>query len=202
MKLEIEKVKRSMRSKKRNVVKESNPKRINFFLTKLLITVILTLGILIGIKKSDSFKSHFYKQVYDTNFSFVYFNSLYEKYFGSALPFENLFLDKTVPVFNESFSYSKVEPYEEGAKFIVSNNYLMPVLESGMVVFVGEKEGYGNTIIVQQINGVDLWYCNINSNVNLYDYVEKGEALGESLAPYIYLVFRKDGSSQNYEDFI
>ena len=51
---------------------------------------------------------------------------------------------------------------------------MVPVIESGVVVFIGEKEGYGNTIIVEQVNGVDVYYSNINpSNIKLYDYIEK-----------------------------
>ena len=72
-----------------------------------------------------------------------------------------------------------------------------------MVVFIGKKEGYGNTIIVQQVNGVDLWYGNINnSNVKLYDYIEKGEILGDTLNNDLYLVYKKEGSTVNYEEYI
>lgn len=47
----------------------------------------------------------------------------------------------------------------------VSNNYLVPTLESGIVVFMGEKEGYGKTIIIEQINGIDVWYSNIEGKI-------------------------------------
>ena len=74
-------------------------------------------------------------------------------------------------------------------------------------IFVKAKNyvryGYGNTIIVQQVNGVDLWYGNINnSNVKLYDYIEKGEILGDTLNNDLYLVYKKEGSTVNYEEYI
>jgi stage IV sporulation protein FA len=80
---------------------------------------------------------------------------------------------------------------------------MVPVLEDGIVVFMGEKEGYGNTVIVEQVNGVDVYYSNINSNnIKLYDYVEKGKLLGEVKDTKLYLVFQKDGKFLNYKKYL
>ena len=39
---------------------------------------------------------------------------------------------------------------------------------------MGEKEGYGNTLIIQGADGVDIWYGNVNStSLKLYDYIER-----------------------------
>ena len=85
----------------------------------------------------------------------------------------------------------------------VDDNYLVPNLESGIVVFMGNKEGYGNTIIIEQINGIDVWYSNINTNdIKLYDYIEKGKLLGEVAGKKMYMVFQKDGKVLNYKDYI
>ena len=82
----------------------------------------------------------------------------------------------------------------------MGSNYAVPVLESGIVVYKGEKDNYGNTIIVQQINGIDMWYGNIiDSNVKLYDYVTKGSILG-NCNDYLYVVFKKDGNVLPYEE--
>ena len=164
--------------------------------------VILTLICLIGLKKSGKFKDVFYENVYEKNFSFVYVKDLYQKYFGTTLPLENIFMQNSEPVFSEQFSYNNKENYLEGSKFVVDNQYLMPTLESGMVVFIGEKEGYGNTIIVQQVDGVDIWYSNIISNVKLYDYIEKGDVLGEVNGKYLYMVIKKDGNVLTYEEYM
>ena len=70
-------------------------------------------------------------------------------------------------------------------------------------MFIGKKEGYGNTLIVQQANGIDCWYGNIkNLSVKLYDYVEKGSALGEVENNLLYLVFKKDGAVLDYKNYI
>ena len=166
------------------------------FFSKLLISIILTLIILILIKSSTSFKTNFYKEVYNTNISFAPLTSLYNKYIG------NLDMFKTIqPVFNEKLVYNNIEGYLEGVKIEVENN-LVPISESGIVVYIGEKEGYGNTIIIQRIDGVDEWYGNVvNTNLKLYDYVEKGTLLGE-VNKYLYLVYKKDGNILNYEEYL
>ena len=65
------------------------------------------------------------------------------------------------------------------------------------------KEDYGNTIIIEQVDGIDTYYSNINySNIKLYDYVEKGEALGEAINDNLYLKFEKDGKSLDYKKYL
>ena len=54
----------------------------------------------------------------------------------------------------------------------------------------------------KRIDGVDEWYGNIeNVNVKLYDYVSKGELLGDC-NNYLYLVYKKDGKVLNYEEYL
>ena len=72
-----------------------------------------------------------------------------------------------------------------------------------MVIFVGEKENLGKTVIIEQVNGVEVWYSNLSSiNINIYDYVEKGSLIGEVSDQKLYLTFKKDGQILNYEDYI
>lgn len=197
---EIEEIRKNIRSKKKNIKKESTV--ISKHITKFMITVILTLMCLILLKGNESFKKVFYEKIYNTNFSFAKINSIYEKYFGSTIPFIEMSTSNEISVFNETFVYKEKETYMDGEKFEVQKNYLMPVIESGMVVFIGEKEGYGNTIIIQQVDGVDIWYSNITSNIKLYDYIEKGDVLGEAIDSHIYLVIKKDGNYITYENYI
>ena len=84
----------------------------------------------------------------------------------------------------------------------VGDNYLVPTLDEGMVVFIGEKENYGNTIIIENLEGINFWYANINNtSLKLYDYVEKGTFVGE-VNKNLYMVFSKDGNYLNYEEYI
>lgn len=167
---------------------------------RFLITCILTLIILINIKDNQKFKIKFYELVYQDNISLAHINTLYKKYFGELIPF-NPIIDSTT-VFNEKITYDNIEPFLDGVKLKVSNEYLVPVITGGLVVFVGEKEGYGNVVIIEQEDGVDCWYGNLeNINLELYDYVEKGSLLG-SVSDELYLVYKNKGEIISYEKYI
>ena len=151
------------------------------------------------MKANSKFKTTFYKKVYDTNISFNYFNDIYNKYIGNFDFLSNI--NSTELVFNEKLIYKTKEKYEDGVKLEVDNS-LVPINESGIVVYIGDKEKYGNTVIIQRIDGVDEWYGNINNvNVKLYDYVEKGTIIGQ-VNKYLYLLYKKDGNILNYEEYI
>ena len=166
-------------------------------LSKLLITIIITLICLIFIKKDVKFKTLFYKKIYEDSFDFGYINKLYKQYFGKILP---LSIESTKPVFNEDLIIESKEKYLDGVK-LATKNRLIPLLKDGLVVYVGEKEGYGNTIIVSGSDGIDIWYSNMdNINIKLYDYLEKGSLIGES--SNLVLVYKKDGEVLNYNDYI
>lgn len=170
------------------------------FFIKLLVSIVITLIILIIIKSSSAFKNKFYEKVYGNNFSFAYLNKMYNKYIGNLDIFDDVV--KTEKVFDEKLTYKEKEKYKDGVKLKVDTNYLVPIEESGIVVFIGEKEDYGNTVIIQRIDGIDEWYGNIeNVNVKLYDYVTKGSLLGESNEE-LFLVYKKDGKVLNYEEYI
>ena len=171
-------------------------------LNRLLISGIILLVCLCIIKVNPSFKLWINKNVYQTNFSFAKIDKMYNKYFGSIFPLPNLTPD-TAMVFDEKLTYKAKEDYNEGVKLTVDNNYLVPILESGIIVFSGNKDNYGNTIIVQQVNGIDLWYVGVeNSSYKIYDYVEKGKLLGEAISNEIYLYFQKAGEFLDYKEYL
>ena len=170
------------------------------FFIKLLTSIVITLVILILIKSSSNFKNDFYKYIYSNNISFTKLKEVYNKYIGNSNIFDKVV--KTEMVFNEKLTYNSQEKYLDGVKLSVDSNYLVPINESGIVVFIGEKEGYNNTVIIQRIDGIDEWYGNIeNVNVKLYDYVSEGELLGE-VNENLYLVYKKDGNALNYEEYL
>ena len=178
-------------------------KKIFIFFSKFLLCIIITLIILIGSKTNDKFKSNFYKQVFETNISFAQINKIYEKYAGSSIPFKDLFMKDVKPVFKEELVYQDKSAYLEGVKLVVEKDYLVPALKEGIVIFLGEKENYGYTVIISQSDGIDVWYSNLdNSAVNLYDNIKKGELIGSTKEDVLYLVFKKDGQLLNYEDYL
>lgn len=193
---ELERI-RNKHSKKKNV---TNYNCLN--LSKLLLVIIFTLVTLIFLKKDTTFKEKFYKYIYEDSINFAKINEYYEKMFGSYIPFkENI--ENVTPVFNEELTFISSNKYLDGVKLTVEKNYLIPVLQSGLVVYIGEKEGYGNTIIVQGVDGIDIWYGNItNTSVSLYDYIDKKSLLGTSIDDTLYLVYKKDGEILNYEEYL
>lgn len=171
------------------------------YISKIFFITIITLLVLIALKKDSNLRSLFYQKVYVDNFSFAKLNSWYSSKFGSPLPFSDLIKD-TAFVFNEELKYDSAHKYKDGVELDVGIEYLTPSLDNGIVIFIGEKEGYGQTVIVQQENGIDVWYSNISEvNVKLYDYITKGSLIG-NVNEKLYLVFIKDGEVINYEDYI
>jgi stage IV sporulation protein FA len=179
----------------------NNHSKLFNFLNRLLITSLLFLVASICIKSSYNSKMFIYKHIYDTNLKFANFNSIYKKYFGNIIPLDSV-IKKTEPVFNENLTYSSFNKYKDGVKLKVDDNYLVPSIESGIVVFIGNKEGYGNTVIIQQVNGIDIWYSNFsNVNIKMYDYIEKGSLIGEVNKELI-LIFQKEGKVLDYKEYI
>lgn len=188
----------------KNTLKSDN--KFNSFskrlISKFLISLILFILFLIGNKVSLEFKPKFYNIVYNETFSFAEFKGWCNENFGEVFPLNNLF-PNDVKVFNERFVYDSANLYKDGVALKVTNQYLVPLLNSGVVIFLGEKEDYGNTLIVQQENGIDVWYSNINfGDIEMYDYLEKGSYIGEANGDTIYLLFQKDGKFLDYKEYI
>lgn len=187
-----------------NISKFIKPvKKKNFFISlinKLLICFILVITCLILMKTNQKFNDFIKDKLVKDNISFAYINNLYSKYFGKILP--SYSSNNIEEVFNEKLIYTSVNSYYDGYKLTVNNKYLVPLIESGIVVFIGNIDNYKNVVIVEGIDGVDIWYGNISStSVKLYDYVSKGSYLGETNNNNLYLVFEKNQEYLKFEDY-
>lgn len=179
--------------------KQEHPNYISNLFTRTLLSVILILICAIFTNLSDAnlltFKNYFFNET----LAFNQINNLYTKYFGNIIP-ENV--SPTIPVSLNDKNYKTIE--KEGDAFNVSltgNTYNF--LESGVVVFLGEKEGLGKTMIIQGIDGVDIWYSNLsNLNATMYDYVEKNSLVGEFNDQKAVLTFMENGEYISYEKYI
>ena len=179
--------------------KDKNTKYIGELFTRTLLSVILVLLCAIFVNLSDKnlifFKDHFFNET----LAFTKINSLYTEYFGNIVPES---LGNTLPVFETGKKYTNITKEENSYRVDLTSNVL-PFLESGVVVFLGEKEGYGKTMIVQGVDGVDIWYSNLeNYNVTLYDYVEKGNIVGEFKENKALLTFIENGQNIGYENYL
>ena len=199
--------------KKLHRKKSNNKKEIITFkryllslLNRALISGLILVISLCLVKKDTKVKNYINENVYNKNISFAKINNVYEKLFGKVYPIEKIEKNTSVkiePVFSEKLTYLTKEDYKDGVKLTVDDNYLVPVVESGIIVYAGDKDNYGYTIIIQQVNGIDMWYVGIkNSNLKLYEYVEKGSLLGETIDNNLYLYYQKDGKFVSYKDHL
>ncbi len=193
----LEKFKRK-KQKNTYLLKVGKNKKLSNFLTKVLVSVIFFLVSLIYIRNDASNAVIYKKYVFSETLPFTKIKQAYENLFGEAVPVAN----KEKTVFGGSLVYKNIEPYQDGEKLTVSANSLVSNLTGGIIVYIGEKEGYGNTVIIQGNDGADIWYGNLqNVNVKLYDYVEKDTTIGETMDDTLYLVIKKNDTYLKYEDY-
>lgn len=184
--------------KKKLILKNSIKRTIS----KVMLTIIIFLLGMITIKIKPTFKITIQENIYEKSIKFTKVKELYKRYFGNILSIENIIYEET-PVFNEKITYTKQNTYMDGVVLTVSKNYMVPCLENGIVVYIGEKDNYGETIIVEQENGIDVFYGNVKADgIKLYDYIEKGEYIGQVKTEKLYLIFQKNGVALNYKDYI
>lgn len=169
-------------------------------IAKILIVIIITLSILIMSKTSKELNLKIKRIIFENNFNFNKYMNEYSKYFSEFLPFEKFLNTETV--FNEELKFNEKNIYHDGVELKVGQKYLVPSIDSGLVVYIGEKENYGKVVIIQQVNGIDLWYGNLDTvAVDLYDYIEKGTLIGETLNDSLFVVLEKEGTYLNYDEY-
>lgn len=201
---EINEVQNRIKNKKKNIKSTStdnHSRKIRIFLIKLVLVVIIFCAFTVLVKTNTNIKNKVYKYVYNTNISFAYIKKLYNEHIGNILPFQDIFTTKKV--FNEKLEYKSLSTYNKGVKLTLNDNYAIPIIKGGIVIFVGEKDNMGNTVIIQQSDGIDVWYGNLsNINLKLYDYVEDGKIIGEASNNELYLEFQKDGVNIDYKEVL
>lgn len=173
-----------------------NKKYLKSFTIRVLISVVLFLLIGILINKNDKFLLFYKNNVYDKNFNFSFINNYINKYFGKIF-----YVDQNITSVNKEINYKTYNTYKDGVELIgVTTVY---PLKSGIVVYLGEKEEYGPTIIIQGMDGMDYWYANITDiNIKLYDYVDTTTVIANTIDNKLYMVFIKENKILNYEDYI
>lgn len=208
--LELEKMR--MKKKRDAVIRRAsgksteenkNPReKINGLITRIIIAIILFFAGIIASNTTEVGAKFLNDDVMGQNISFSKVANIYNKYFGNIIPFEDLIKnDKTV--FNEKLSYEKIESYEDGFELTVKKDYSVPVITSGIIVFIGEKEGLGNTVIIQGTDEIDYWYSNVeNLNGNLYDFIDKGKLLGIVKGDKLILTFKKGDENLDFNEVV
>ena len=188
------------KAKKKNFSKKtpSKSKRLSKYITKFMLAVIFFLGSIIFTNTSDKNLLLYKEYVLTESLPFTKVKGWYEELFGEVLPSN----DNAQTVFDGKLVYKEISDYQNGERLTVSSKSLVNSLASGIVVFSGEKDGFGNTVIIQGIDGADIWYGNLeNISLNLYDYIEAGTVIGNTVDEYLYLVIKKDNEYIKYEHY-
>lgn len=186
-------------------ISKFNPKvqkYLSNLLSKFLLSIIFLMVSIILIKSNSNIKTFYQEDILTKQINFTKFNDFYTKYFGNILP------DYTVPSIptqmasNTEFDYNNGTPYLNGTKLETTENYPVPIITSGIIVFLGEKDSLGPTCIVQGVDGIDIWYSHIDtSSLNLYDYVTEGKILAPTEDDYFYLTIDSNGNYLTYDTY-
>ena len=175
---------------KKNKEPKHKKKYLSIFLNKLFTIIIFIMIVLIISNYSPKFKNFIINDVLNKSMDFSKYNKIIKK-------FTNRFENKNT--MNVSNIIETKEEYLDGIKYIIDGTKDVYVKGSGIVTFIGKKDGYNNTIIVQQSDGYYAWYGNINESVKIYDYVEKGSIIGSANKEYYYALF-KDNKKVNLNE--
>ena len=107
-------------------------------------------------------------------------------------------IKSVVPVSKEVISAKNEEKTDTGVKLTVEKNQAIQNLESGIVIMIDQDK-----VIIEQIDGVTAIYNNIDcKNLKIYDYLEKGEIIGEAKKEEIMISFMKEGAYYDYKNYL
>ena len=126
--------------------------------------IIFILFILILNKYNKSLALNLKNNLFNKSINFVKINKLSQRLLGKDV-FYYQSKESDSMVIASQFNQNKKNKYFDGEKILVSSNLPIGSISSGVVVYIGNKENYNNTIIIQGLDGYNIWYGNI-TNVN------------------------------------
>lgn len=173
--------------------------RINRAINQILTCFSFVILLLIINKFSPNFSKKIKKQLFDTSLNFVKVNKISKNIIGKELFSYN---NNSLSVLSDAELSNYSSKYYDGEEFIVSENLPIGIIQSGVVVYIGEKDHFNNTIIIQGVDGYNIWYGNLKDiNVNLYDYVEKHNLIGSADGNKIYVLIEKNNKLYTYDEY-
>ena len=171
-------------------------------LIKSLIVIIIFISSLIYISRSDKNKNYFKKIVYNNSLSFAKIYNVYKNHLGDLIPFKNILSNTTKTVSSEKISYDNITKENNGYMLDTSSMYMVTSIKAGIVIKKENSKKYKTLITIQDKDGVNITYGMLdNLNVNLYDYVDKGEGIA-TCNKKLYLIFEKSGKYLSYEKYL
>ena len=183
-------------------MKINSKKYVSSLITRILLIIIFLLFILILNKYNKSLIHKFKDNLFNKSFNFIKVNKISQKLLGRDVFYYQKNNDSSL-VLSNNFTSSGKEKYFDGEKINVSTDLPIGSIKSGVVVFIGNKDNFNNTVIIQGIDGFNIWYGNLTDiNINLYDYVEEHNLIGSADGDFVYLLIEKDNKFYTYDEYI
>lgn len=171
-------------------------KYLNSLFLRSIISIILLI-IISTLLKFNCGYDFIYKLVNNTKIDYYYINSKTKYIIGNIIGKKEQFVS------SNKLIYKSIQEYQNGYKLTTEPNYVINNIKSGIVIFIGNKENLGPTVIVESSSGVCFWYSNIeNISVNLYDYIDEKKIIGSTIDDYLILTLSKDNEFLDYEEYI
>ncbi|WP_071460265.1 M23 family metallopeptidase [Bacillus massilinigeriensis] len=163
-------------------------------LFKVLFAACLFLGVAILFRnggESTAPVKAFVQKTMQKEFEFASVSGWYEEKFGkplTLLPRQDDKNDSKLTPANQDAALpasGKIleEFRDDGQKITIETgkDAAVEAMMGGRINFIGEKEGFGKTVIIQHADRSESWYGNLERvDVGLYEFVEKGKHIGKS----------------------
>ena len=199
--MDIDNITKRHKDRLNNSSTNSNNSYLKNLFTRVLISIILVLSISIYIKHDSNNIEYINKYLFTESIPFTKINNLFKDNLGSVIPEYNkhdITVNKVDSLINLDYSISG-----EYTSINTGINYMVNSLSGGLVVYKGNKDNLGNTVIIQGNDGVDIWYIGVvDSSINLYDYINKDSIIGNTEGEYLKLKLVKNGNTISYEEYI
>jgi stage IV sporulation protein FA len=166
--------------------------RKEVFMFKVLFSVCLILVVAILFKNpSLQFEParKFVTHTMENDFQFAAVSTWYEEQFGNPLallPTKKEDIPKDVADKTEyamPAAGKVLESFDvngQGIMVETGSKSSVEAMNEGNVIFAGNKDQLGKTVIIQHADGSETWYGNLQSvSITLYKFVEKGEEIGK-----------------------
>lgn len=169
--------------------------RKEVFIFKVLASACLVLVIAIMFRNQtpelDSAREFVTKSM-NEEFQFAAVSDWYEGTFGKPLALlptngqksEENRPDESKPQYALPASGKILEDFGENGQRITietGQGAAVEAMNEGLVRFIGEQEGFGQTVVIQHADKSESWYGNLSEvDVTLYQYIEKGTKVGKA----------------------
>ncbi len=177
------------------------------FILRTLIATFLLFGLIVNTKLNILPENININDKIQTNANIYPLFNWYESTFGDVIPISEQ--NDTMQVFSP-LNTLLTKPFGNGV--LVELDSFTPVqsFTDGLIIYIGDNDEYGKSVIVQTKDGNEYIYGNLEStNLSLYSRIYEGTIIGAAkvnpLSPQnnqLYLAIRKDGVYLNLSDVI